>query len=83
MMANQALLIALLSYAGGLYWGFNADWDALPDLHQLVEAIDSEFGLLRSAAALGPLPIAGKRKRSAAGVKPRHAAESPAVRQAS
>jgi WS/DGAT/MGAT family acyltransferase len=47
---NQALGIALFSYNGGLFWGLNADWDALPDLHDLVEALAAEFELLRRAA---------------------------------
>jgi WS/DGAT/MGAT family acyltransferase len=47
---HQALGIALFSYAGGFHWGFNADWDALPDLHHLVEAVDVEFEALRKAA---------------------------------
>jgi diacylglycerol O-acyltransferase len=44
---NQALGIALFSYDGGLYWGFNADWDALPDLHAFVLAVEREFEVLR------------------------------------
>jgi diacylglycerol O-acyltransferase len=48
---NQALGIALFSYDGGLYWGLNADWDALPDLHDLVDALATEFQTLRDAAA--------------------------------
>jgi WS/DGAT/MGAT family acyltransferase len=43
---NQALGIALFSYDGGLFWGLNADWDALPDVHDLVEALAAEFELL-------------------------------------
>ena len=39
LFANQALGVALFSYDGRLYWGFNADWDAVPDLHELVEAV--------------------------------------------
>ena len=30
--------IALMSYDGRLFWGFNADWDQLPDLHDFVIA---------------------------------------------
>ena len=41
--ANQALGVALFSYDGRLYWGFNADWDAVPDLHDLVEAVEREL----------------------------------------
>jgi diacylglycerol O-acyltransferase / wax synthase len=47
---NQALGIALLSYNGGLFWGFNADWDALPDLYRLVDALAADFEELRKAA---------------------------------
>lgn len=50
---NQALGIALFSYDGGLYWGLNADWDARPDLHDLVDALATEFAALRKAAASG------------------------------
>jgi diacylglycerol O-acyltransferase len=51
LFVNQAIGIALFSYDGGLFWGFNSDWDAVPDLHELVEAIEREFSLLREAAA--------------------------------
>lgn len=47
LFTNQALGIALFSYDGGLYWGFNADWDAVPDLHELVEGVQQEFEALR------------------------------------
>jgi len=50
LAGNQALGIALLSYHDGLFWGFNADWDALPDLHDLVEDIENSFQELRSLA---------------------------------
>jgi diacylglycerol O-acyltransferase / wax synthase len=48
---DQTLGIALLSYDGRLHWGFNADWDALPDLHDVVEAVTAEFEALRAVAA--------------------------------
>jgi diacylglycerol O-acyltransferase len=51
LFRNQALGIALFSYDGTLYWGFNSDWDAVPDLHDLVTAVDQEFSTLREAAA--------------------------------
>jgi diacylglycerol O-acyltransferase len=51
LFREQALGIALLSYDGKLFWGFNADWDGLPDLHDIVEAISAEFDALRAAAA--------------------------------
>jgi WS/DGAT/MGAT family acyltransferase len=51
---GQALGIALLSYHGRLYWGFNADWDALPDLHDVVEGVARELEALRAAADVAP-----------------------------
>ncbi len=62
MMANQALGIALLSYDGGLYWGFNADWDAIADLDDLVKCFVDEFVELRKAAAVGHAGHAGSRR---------------------
>lgn len=50
LFKNQALGIALFSYHGGLFWGLNADWDALPDLHVLVEALALDFKELKKAA---------------------------------
>jgi WS/DGAT/MGAT family acyltransferase len=50
---NQALGIALFSYDGGLYWGFNADWDTVPDLHDLVGMTTTEFEKLCKAASAG------------------------------
>ena len=44
---NQALGIALFSYDGGLYWGFNSCWDRMPELHEFVLAIEHEFEALR------------------------------------
>ncbi|MCX8073688.1 MAG: wax ester/triacylglycerol synthase family O-acyltransferase [Candidatus Binatia bacterium] len=46
LFADQALNVALMSYDGGLFWGFNADWDSLPDLHDLVDAIEREHRAL-------------------------------------
>jgi diacylglycerol O-acyltransferase len=50
LFENQALGIALFSYHGGLFWGLNADWDALPDLHSVVEALALDFQELQKAA---------------------------------
>ncbi len=51
LMTNEGLNIALYSYDGGLFWGFNADWDALPDLHEVVASVDLGFEALAKAAA--------------------------------
>jgi WS/DGAT/MGAT family acyltransferase len=47
---GQALNVALFSYDGGLYWGLNADWDALPDLPVLADQIRYAFAELQAAA---------------------------------
>jgi WS/DGAT/MGAT family acyltransferase len=47
---NQAAGIALLSYAGGLFWGVTGDWDRVADLHDLVRTIGDSFDALRKAA---------------------------------
>jgi len=52
LFQNQALGVALFSYAGRLYWGFNADWDAVPDLHDLVEGVGTDFDRLVDAAGV-------------------------------
>jgi WS/DGAT/MGAT family acyltransferase len=50
LFESQGLGIALFSYSGGLFWGFNADWDLFPDLHEFVIAIDRSFRELCDAA---------------------------------
>ena len=51
---QQALGIALFSYDGTLHWGLHADWDAMPDLHELAVHLDEEFEhLLKLAARQG------------------------------
>lgn len=46
LFSNQALGVALFSYDGALFWGLDADWDAMPDLHDFVLAIETEFATL-------------------------------------
>jgi WS/DGAT/MGAT family acyltransferase len=77
LFTNQALGIALFSYHGGLFWGFNADWDAVPDLHDLVGAVEAEFSALRQLAAGAPVPIetaGSERRRTARRGRPKAAA---------
>jgi WS/DGAT/MGAT family acyltransferase len=50
LFSGQALGIALFSNAGKLFWGFNGDWDALPDFHDLVAAVEASFAELQKAA---------------------------------
>jgi WS/DGAT/MGAT family acyltransferase len=42
--------VALFSYDGTISWGFTADWDLVPDLHELAESIEHSFDELEKAA---------------------------------
>jgi WS/DGAT/MGAT family acyltransferase len=53
LLANHTLGVALFSYAGGLDWGFMADWDQVPDLHDFVLDVEHAFAELREAAEAG------------------------------
>jgi WS/DGAT/MGAT family acyltransferase len=48
--------IVLFSYAGTLCWGFTADWELVPDLHELVIAVRDSFAELQATAAVGVVP---------------------------
>jgi len=62
LFSNQGLGIALFSYAGKLFWGLNADWDALPDIDVFAAAIEGAFQELREAAQERVvLPVAKRR----------------------
>jgi WS/DGAT/MGAT family acyltransferase len=62
LFPGQALGIALFSNSGKLFWGFNADWDALPDLRGLVDAVEASLAELLQAATRTRAP-ADKRGR--------------------
>jgi WS/DGAT/MGAT family acyltransferase len=51
LYTSQALSVAFFRYERHLFWGFNSDWDAMPDLHDLVDAVHAEFESLTKAAA--------------------------------
>ena len=50
ILGQLGLGIALFSYDGTLSWGFTADWDLLPDLHDLPMAVEASFAELEQAA---------------------------------
>jgi WS/DGAT/MGAT family acyltransferase len=50
LMGTLTTGIALFSYDGQLYWGVIADRDRVPDLHDLVLALDEAFEELANAA---------------------------------
>jgi len=49
LFPQQSLGIALMSYAGSLDVGLQADWDAVPDLHDLVGHLQAELERLLKA----------------------------------
>ena len=69
LMDYLCLGVVLFSYAGKLCWGFTAEWDLLPDLHDFVADIKASFQELRDApersAARRPARKAAREKRHA------------------
>jgi WS/DGAT/MGAT family acyltransferase len=52
LFRNVALVIGLFSFNGGLFWGFTADWEQMPDLHDFVEDLEASFREIQQAAAV-------------------------------
>jgi hypothetical protein len=50
LLPGVGLGIALFSYDGKLCWGFNADYELVPDLHLFHDDVCAAFEQLRSAA---------------------------------
>ena len=67
---GQSIAIGVLSYENSLFWGLNSDWDAAPDLHELVLAVEAEFDALRGAAARATAPPAGRKRDRGAPAAP-------------
>ncbi len=57
---NQALGVALFSYAGRMYFGLNGEWEQLPDLHEFRDALETSFEELAAARR----PKASRRRRA-------------------
>jgi WS/DGAT/MGAT family acyltransferase len=53
LFENQGLAIAALSYLGQIHIGLSADYDLVPDLERLGDAIDESFAELKEAAETG------------------------------
>ena len=65
LMRNQNLGIALFSYNNGLHWGFNADWESFPDVHEFVEDLEAAFDEYRTLAAARVPELADRDETSA------------------
>lgn len=51
LLANTGLGIALVSYNGRMFWGFNCDPDLVPDVADFVSEVKDSFRALHKAAA--------------------------------
>ncbi len=85
LLANTGLGIALVSYNGKVFWGFNCDPDLVPDVAQFVQEIQDSFQALCKAASLRPAPViksvpARTKVAEAAAVGDVAVGESPIVR---
>lgn len=65
LMRNQNLGIALFSYNYGLHWGFNADWESFPDVHEFVEDLEAAFEEYKTLAAARAPEVGGSDETSA------------------
>jgi hypothetical protein len=52
LLENTGLGVALFSYDGNLFWGFNADPELVPDLAAFVSAIGKSFKQLKETASV-------------------------------
>jgi len=64
LMQNQNLGIALFSYAGELHWGFTADWESFPDVHEFVEDLCVCFAEYKELAAARAPEVSGGKDAS-------------------
>jgi diacylglycerol O-acyltransferase / wax synthase len=62
LFENLGLVVGLFSYNGGLYWGVNADWERIPDLHDFILAIERSFVELQQAAQRATARASGRRR---------------------
>jgi WS/DGAT/MGAT family acyltransferase len=78
LIDRLGLGIALLSYDGRIGWGFNADYDVVPDLSHFVEDVRASFQSMRDAAgalalrseAAPPRPKPARATRSNGSARP-------------
>jgi WS/DGAT/MGAT family acyltransferase len=65
LFENQGLGVAVFSYDDTLSFGFNADWDLVPDLHHFASDVEASFEELHAVATTTELrPLSGRRVSS-------------------
>jgi hypothetical protein len=52
LIDNVGLSVGVLSYDGKVCWGFNADYDRLPDVAELTALVQKSFERLAEAAGV-------------------------------
>ena len=52
LLQQMGLGIALMSYDGKLCWGFNGDYEMMPDMKDLVAHVEEDFAELQAAVGL-------------------------------
>lgn len=52
LIENLGLVVGVISYDGGVFWGFNADYDRVPDLAEFVAMVRSSLRRLADAAGV-------------------------------
>ena len=57
LLENMGLGIALLSYDGKVCWGYNSDYELVPDLPAVVEHVEQSFAELRNAVRVRPVEL--------------------------
>jgi WS/DGAT/MGAT family acyltransferase len=62
LFRQLGIVVGLFSYNGGLFWGVNADWESIPDLHDFIDALQRSFHELQQAAAPRPQAAPAPRK---------------------
>jgi diacylglycerol O-acyltransferase / wax synthase len=77
LLDGLGLGIALFSYDGKLCWGFNADWDLVPDLDRFVQFVREAFEELSAVARRArPAPRRNARRPAATELPPQSAEPS-------
>ena len=52
LLENMGLGVALMSYDGKVCWGFNADYELVPDLPDFVELVQESFREVQDAVRI-------------------------------
>jgi diacylglycerol O-acyltransferase / wax synthase len=65
LFENQGLGVAIASYDDNLFWGFNADWDLVPDLNRFANDVETSFEELHALATTTEVrTLTGRRQTS-------------------